>query len=290
MAPRRLLPGPTFVGFIVAVFAVLAIGLVSYFSRVSSAEAARQMARGLVQAEALSELLSTVKDAETGQRGYLLTGEDTYLEPFAEAQARLETRIAAVRATFAGDIGNARLLEEMAVLITENFVGLQQTVELRRRGQADAAMAIVRSGRGKNAMSRIRSHTTFLEIEAQKAVARSTVDWKIGGRVLDDRHVGGIGGPAVSGHDGRLHRVARFSRPGARKPGCAPAKPLLPVPCRANTAPCGWADGVLKVAGRTARRPGGAASGSQRTGSTDGWPATRSRPGADDASGGGAAG
>ena len=47
------------------------------------------MTRTLEMLEQLESIISLMKDAETGQRGYLLTGEDPYLEPNINAKAQL---------------------------------------------------------------------------------------------------------------------------------------------------------------------------------------------------------
>src|SRR5271163_3461268 len=46
----------------------------------------------------VEQMLSTLKDAETGQRGYLLTGDDTYLEPFSDAVKNIDGQLAALSA------------------------------------------------------------------------------------------------------------------------------------------------------------------------------------------------
>ncbi|HEY0709857.1 MAG TPA: response regulator [Polyangia bacterium] len=178
MVPRRFLPTRTFAGFLIAVAAVIAIGRVSYRARLQSAEAGAKMANALVRLDAIGDLLSTVKDLETGQRGFLLTGEDVYLEPYAEGRASIETRLRAVRESFAEDIAHARQVQELAGLIKDKMAELQQTIDLRRRGQVDAALVITRSDRGKNAMDRIRAHAAELEVEARAAIVSSSEAWQ----------------------------------------------------------------------------------------------------------------
>lgn len=178
MRQRRFLPGATFAGFLVAIAAVIAIGLVTYRSRTTSAVAGTQMAAAMTRLDQLDDLLAAVQDAETGQRGFLLTGEERYLEPYTEAQAQLAPRLAAVRGSFAGDVVKAGEIEELATLIAEKLTELRQTIELHRRDRAQAAMQAVLSDRGKNVMDRIRARAAQLEAESRAEIARSTEDWQ----------------------------------------------------------------------------------------------------------------
>jgi signal transduction histidine kinase/DNA-binding response OmpR family regulator/CHASE3 domain sensor protein len=178
MVPRRFLPTRTFAGFLIAISAVIAIGLVSYRARIQSAAEGRRMTAALLRLDALADLLSSVKDLETGQRGFMLTGEDAYLEPYAEGRARINNRLASVRSGFAGEIAPARQVEELAGFINDKIKELEHTIDLRRRGQIDAALRIVRDDRGKIAMDRIRNLTSELEVEARTAVQQSRDAWQ----------------------------------------------------------------------------------------------------------------
>jgi CHASE3 domain sensor protein len=76
------LPLATIIGLAVAVLAVLFIALFSYRSLTNRAESAARVTESLEILEQLEGVLSTLKDAETGQRGFLLTGNENYLDPF----------------------------------------------------------------------------------------------------------------------------------------------------------------------------------------------------------------
>jgi signal transduction histidine kinase/DNA-binding response OmpR family regulator/CHASE3 domain sensor protein len=162
----------------IAIAAVIAIGLVSFRSRNLSADAGQRMAAALTRLDHLAELLSSVKDAETGQRGYLLTGEGRYLEPFVEAQGAIANRIAAVKKAFAGEVAQATQVEELVRLIVEKAAEARQTVDLRSRGKAEAAQTIVLSDRGKLLMDGIRERTALLETEARQEIAAATANWQ----------------------------------------------------------------------------------------------------------------
>ncbi|KJV32489.1 response regulator [Luteibacter yeojuensis] len=105
----------------------------------------------------LGDILSSIQDAETGQRGYLLTGSDGYLEPYRTALAVIPARVEAIRAALRSDAGQQARLNELGARVTDKLDELRETIELRRTKGFDAALAVVASDRGKAAMDDIRA-------------------------------------------------------------------------------------------------------------------------------------
>ena len=106
---------------------------------------------------ALGDILSSIQDAETGQRGFLLTGNEQYLEPYRNSLGVIPVRMDAIRAAMADDTGQQVRLKEFAVRVQSKLDELQATIDARRKQGLDAALAIVNSDRGKAAMDDIRS-------------------------------------------------------------------------------------------------------------------------------------
>src|SRR5215217_7677722 len=90
---RLPLPLSSLAGFLVAVIAVAAIAVVTWRSLQSREDAAARVNHTLSVIERLEALSSSLKDAETGQRGFLLTGEERYLDPYTVARASLAGQI-----------------------------------------------------------------------------------------------------------------------------------------------------------------------------------------------------
>ncbi|TXF89180.1 hypothetical protein FUA23_11760 [Neolewinella aurantiaca] len=121
----------------------------------------------------LHSLLSSVQDAETGQRGYLLTGDEQYLEPYIssleatpEALAQLSKFIEAGK-----DQNRFHLL---TLLIRRRYEELTATIGMRRAGDSLGAVSIVALDNGKAIMDSIRQ-----EIEVLKQSEQAEVDAKI---------------------------------------------------------------------------------------------------------------
>ena len=105
----------------------------------------------------LDAVLSGVTDAETGQRGFLITGDERYLAPYLSATGSTETHLQTLRALTSDDARRRQLLDSLAPLIAEKFVELRETIRMRREGAADAALRRILNGRGLDLMHEIRS-------------------------------------------------------------------------------------------------------------------------------------
>ncbi|EJW10568.1 Sensory box histidine kinase [Rhodovulum sp. PH10] len=108
------------------------------------------------QRAALVDLRSLMQDAETGQRGYMLTGDEDYLAPYDEATGRIATRVVDIRRMLAGDPDRGRPFDQLAELVAAKVAEMQQTVALYRAGRRDEALAMVRTGRGRELMDEAR--------------------------------------------------------------------------------------------------------------------------------------
>ena len=150
----------------VALLFVLLIAIVSYtnwvgFRRINDQ---RDIAWRVVRAT--TSLLSTLKDAETGQRGFLLTGREQYLEPYSQALAKIPQSLAELAAATATRPDQAHLIEAIQPLVEKKLIELQTTIDLRRSKGADAALAVVMSDEGRALMDRIREVCSQLETVA----------------------------------------------------------------------------------------------------------------------------
>ncbi|HEX6638755.1 MAG TPA: CHASE3 domain-containing protein, partial [Steroidobacteraceae bacterium] len=84
-------------------------------------------------------LLSTLRDAETGQRGYLLTDEEVYLEPYQAAIRKVTERLATLTHDLSAAKESAEGLAPIEILVARKIEELARTVELNRAGQHEQA-------------------------------------------------------------------------------------------------------------------------------------------------------
>jgi len=127
----------------------------------------------------LDMLLSDLKDAETGQRGFLLTGDESYLEPYQQALGQLEQDQALLKILTKDNPRQQQRLTLMEPLIRSKLAELKETIDLYASSGVDAANAVVLTGRGKLLMDDIRRITAAaLADEKQLLIQRSLANQK----------------------------------------------------------------------------------------------------------------
>jgi signal transduction histidine kinase/DNA-binding response OmpR family regulator/CHASE3 domain sensor protein len=143
-------------GLIAVLLFFAASGGISYLNIKSLHENAQEVVATHEKLIALASVLTLVKDAETGQRGYVLTGDDRYLEPYMAARAALDERLAVLEGDAGNDAEDATRVTVLRGHIKSKMDELAQTIELRRDSGFEAALAVIRTDRGKVAMDAAR--------------------------------------------------------------------------------------------------------------------------------------
>jgi len=152
----RGLPLPVLAGLLAAATAVLVIAGLFLRSTHHLKQASGHVARTLDVINEADHLLSLMKDAETGQRGYLLTGAEHYLAPHEEALRHLGPSLTRLRTLLSEDARQQQRLDRMETLIQKKLAVMERTLSLGRQGQTAAAIERVRSGEGKRLMDELR--------------------------------------------------------------------------------------------------------------------------------------
>ncbi|WP_369069136.1 hybrid sensor histidine kinase/response regulator [Kineococcus terrestris] len=117
----------------------------------------------------VSSVRVLLRDAERGQRGYLITGREYYLEPYEGARGQIADAVAGLVAETAGTPAGDAAGAELAAAVREKLVELDSTVEVRRERGFEAARAVVATDAGRRAMRRTTAALDVLETE-QRAV------------------------------------------------------------------------------------------------------------------------
>ncbi|MDO9712212.1 PAS domain S-box protein [Paracraurococcus lichenis] len=129
-------------------------------------EAEQWVAHTLEVLTEVREALSAVQDAETGQRGYLLTRQPDYLQPFEEGLVAAPERLRRTRELTSDNPAQQQRLIELETAVSDKLAELGRTVDLGSRGDFDAAMAVVRTDEGQRIMQTIRR--LFLEVSEEE--------------------------------------------------------------------------------------------------------------------------
>ncbi|MBB3988920.1 ATP-binding protein [Croceicoccus naphthovorans] len=158
-----------------AVILIAPIALVSVFVLVSSeferdADLSRLVQRSSATRGDIAELLSIHQDLETGQRGYLLTDNATFLEPYSDARSRLDGMFLKVE----DSVGTSPELERLKTLSHQKLAFVDRTIGLARNGQGAQAIDMVSDGRGMALMDGIRDQIAAIEAAEARRMADRT--------------------------------------------------------------------------------------------------------------------
>ena len=164
---RRIL-----IGFVIAVVIILAVGAAALRSTAATVESARWVAHTLEVRGELEATFAELIYAETAVRGYVITGDATYLAPYDSAQARLGGLLGGLRALTSDNPAQLERLDSLATLVSVRLERFHWTVETRRTGGPAAAARAVIGGRGKELMHLVRGLIGQMEGEEARLLAQ----------------------------------------------------------------------------------------------------------------------
>lgn len=163
-------------------------------------------------------VLISMLDAETGQRGYLLTGQESFLQPYTQAVATVNDQLAELRAGTRGDPDLEGRVEVFEGLAARKLAELSRSVDLARTGRIGPAVSILRSGEGKVVMDAMRAEVAAIdEIYGTRLIfGRKQSEWA-GGLTVVVNAMGGALILVLAGASALLIRRYVFEVQGARE-------------------------------------------------------------------------
>ena len=174
-SPARLQSRPALLAIFIVSLAVVAFGTVLVWrARVSTERAEAWVGHSREVMTRLERVLALVEDAETGQRGYLLTGDRRYLTPYTWAVGRLSAELDALGRLVSDNPEQLRTLAALRRLSAAKLAELGQTIDLWDAGRRDAALAIVRSDRGLALMANIRGEVASMRTGEEQLLVERT--------------------------------------------------------------------------------------------------------------------
>ena len=155
-------------GFLITVSILIGMGVLSY-----------QMFRNSLQKELLTkhtykvlqtskDLLSTLKDAETSQRGYIITATESFLVPYELSIKRCASLFIQLKSLTIDNVSQQKRCDALNLLFKAKYASLQKEIDIRRYKGAVPAINLVKEGEGKILMEDIRTIFTELDTEEQK--------------------------------------------------------------------------------------------------------------------------
>ncbi|MGD1000846.1 MAG: PAS domain S-box protein [Candidatus Brocadiia bacterium] len=151
------------VAFVLGLLIIGAVGIQSYRAIQRLTETNLWVVQTHEVLENLERVQSALKDAETGQRGFVLTGDERYLEPFNAATGEIQKDIASVRSLTQDNPEQQERLDQLQKLSSDKLDELRETIKLRREGGMEAALPVIRTDRGKAIMDDFRTLVARME-------------------------------------------------------------------------------------------------------------------------------
>ncbi|MES2936203.1 MAG: CHASE3 domain-containing protein [Pseudomonadota bacterium] len=143
-----------------------------------STRALSQIAEYTNTRSALNRLLQHVLDAETGSRGYLLTGDPRYLEPYNAAAAEIGHNLDSLRTVYAPNADEFATLAQLTRNVQRKLAEMDLSVRMRKQGNEDAWKFVLMTDVGKEHMDAIREQAGKLiaSASARVEVAQAQVE------------------------------------------------------------------------------------------------------------------
>ncbi len=165
------LPPLLLMGFLIGLFFLAAAGQ----SRLNAAN--ERVHASQLRQQALSDFEALLVDAESGQRGYLLTGESSYLQPYTDAVARVEAALDRVRSAYGGN-GEYRELRELRALTGKKLGELEATLALFSKRRTAPPVNVLRTDVGKRTMDEISRIVGHMRLAEAMELAAATAQWQ----------------------------------------------------------------------------------------------------------------
>jgi diguanylate cyclase (GGDEF)-like protein/PAS domain S-box-containing protein len=148
------------------------VALLSYVTGTRYLAAQQAIEHTLAVEAAIDGTLSLLKDAETGQRGYILADDTQFLEPLDTARREIPPLFAKLVAVTQGDAVQSERLKKLKQQIDDKLAFIDQTIEARREDGLTRALMLIRSGRGKQLMDNIRAECRLMRTDEQRRLAQ----------------------------------------------------------------------------------------------------------------------
>jgi len=176
--PVMAFRGKLITGLAAATGILVLVAVISYSSLQRSGEDRQWVVHTYRVMGYIDEVLQGLTDAETGERGYILTGQDSYLEPYERGLGEVRKSLGEIRKLTADNAIQQHSLDVLGPVIAERLTELRERIQVRREsGFTPAAMA-VREGAGKQLMDTIRASLVDMKTEEERLLVQRSVELK----------------------------------------------------------------------------------------------------------------
>jgi CHASE3 domain sensor protein len=159
-------------GFALSFVLLAAIGAIAYRSIDVLSQTSYSVAHTHAVLERTATVLSLLKDAETGQRGYVITGDESFLDPYRAAGPAIATAVDDLRRLTSDNPAQQKRIGQAEPVIAAKLFELDRIIEMRRNRDVQQAMKAIQAGLGKRLMDELRGRLGEMEREERALLER----------------------------------------------------------------------------------------------------------------------
>jgi signal transduction histidine kinase len=160
------------VAFPLAALAALAMFVISEVSYQDATSSLDSLGQRAAARNRLNQVAKSLLDAETGQRGYLLSNRQEYLAPYRDAQDGLRESTDWLKRYYAHDPAKSSLMQQLSTAVDQKLSELATSIDLHDRGEHQRWRDLLLSDIGKEKMERVRTLTEQLLAEEGRQVEK----------------------------------------------------------------------------------------------------------------------
>ena len=179
------------VGFALSFVLMAMIGLLAFRSINTLSNTSQVVAHTHLVLERLADVLNVLQDAEIGGRGYIITGDDSFLQPYQNAETKILTVVKDLRVLIADNPAQQKRIAQAEPIITAKMALTKRYIEMRKARETETVIKLVQAGEGQKLMDELRQIFGAMEqeersllkqraAEVEAAVNNSTVSITLG--------------------------------------------------------------------------------------------------------------
>jgi len=161
-------------GFAVALAFLLLIGVSAWWSAQRNMETFRSVDHTYQVLDKLEDTLVDMLNAETGSHGFVISGDEAFLQPYQAGVVKVQKSVAAAKQLTQDNPNQQRRLALLEPMIQKKIAGANEAIKLRRSGDTAGAIQFIAVGQGKQTMDEIRKLITEMEDEEGQLLQQRT--------------------------------------------------------------------------------------------------------------------
>src|SRR5205823_2268423 len=169
-------------GLAAASAVLVLVAVLSYISLVQNGEHRRWVTHTYQVLEKLDAVRTNMTDAETGERGYILTGHDSFLTPYRTGLNEIHQNLGELRVLTGDNLIQQHALDRLTPIVVARLGELEERIQVRRRQGLAAGVSAVREGAGKELMDQIRTLIATMKEEENRLLTRRSAELETSSR------------------------------------------------------------------------------------------------------------